>query len=67
MKRPAAGWHVVAGGAALAVATAALGASPALAAGSFTNGNFESGSYADGGGGFETLSAGSATASAIRW
>jgi choice-of-anchor C domain-containing protein len=48
------------------MATAALGASPALAAGSFTNGNFESGSYADpGNAGFETLSAGSATASAM--
>lgn len=65
MKRPAAVWHVLTGAAALAVATAALGASPALAAGGFTNGNFETGSYTDGGNGFETLSAGSATASAM--
>jgi choice-of-anchor C domain-containing protein len=50
----------------MAAATAALGASPALAAGSLTNGNFESGTYTGtAAAGFETLTAGTATASAM--
>lgn len=55
---------VLTGVAAIAVATAAVAAPDALAAEAFTNGNFESGTYVDGGG-FETLAAVTPTAGAM--
>jgi choice-of-anchor C domain-containing protein len=64
MKRPAVVWLI--GAAAMAAATMALGASPALAAPSFTNGTFESGNYTGtAAAGFETLYAGTPSATAM--
>ena len=56
MRKLTSKWSVFAGGAALATATLALAASPAMAAtGTFTNGNFTQGSYTFNSMGFVTL------------